>query len=118
MMTMQPAAASGLGVPFLNLALMHAPIKDAIVRDVDDLLESGAFTNGHQVRVFEEAFADYCRTTRCVGVASGLDGLRLALLAGGLKRGGEVIVPAATFVASVEAITQAGGVPVLVDSLE
>ena len=51
----------------------------------------------------------------CVGVASGLDGIRLALLAVGLERGDEVIVPASTFVATFEAVTQAGGVPVVVD---
>ena len=53
-----------------------------------------------------------------VGVGSGLDALRLALLAGGLEPGAEVIVPAGTFIATVEAVTQAGGVPVLVDMHE
>ena len=51
-------------------------------------------------------------------MASGLDALRLGLLATGLEPGDEVIVPAATFVATVEAVTQAGGVPVVVDISE
>jgi dTDP-4-amino-4,6-dideoxygalactose transaminase len=53
-----------------------------------------------------------------VGLASGLDALRLALLASGLEPGDEVIVPAATFVATLESVTQAGGVPVVVDVAE
>jgi dTDP-4-amino-4,6-dideoxygalactose transaminase len=105
-------------VPFLDLAPMHAPLRDELMRGVGDLIDSGAFTNGPVVSSFEAAFADYCDVDHCVGVASGLDALRLALLAGGLEQGDEVIVPAATFVATLEAVTQAGGVPVVVDVSE
>ena len=62
-------------------------------------------------RAFEEAFAAYCGVRECVGVASGLDALRLALIALGLERGDEVIVPANTFIATVEAVSQAGASP-------
>src|SRR5205807_4291518 len=82
------------------------------------LIDSGAFINGPAVREFEEAFADYVGTSAAVGVASGLDALRLGLLASGLEPGDEVIVPAHTFVATLEAVTQAGGRPVLVDIRE
>ena len=60
----------------------------------------------------------YCGADHCVGVASGLDALRLALIAAGIEPGDEVIVPANTFVATLEGVTQAGGVPVLVDVSE
>jgi dTDP-4-amino-4,6-dideoxygalactose transaminase len=70
------------------------------------------------VRDFEEAFARYVGVHNCVGVASGLDALRLALLAGGLERAEEVVVPAATFAATFEAVTQAGGKPVVADIRE
>ena len=76
------------------------------------LVDSGAFVNGPAVGSFEEAFAAYCRTSDAVGLASGLDALRLALLAAGIRPGDEVIVPAQTFVATLEAVTQAGGTPV------
>ncbi len=76
------------------------------------LLDSGAFVNGPAVGSFEHAFASYCQTADAVGVASGLDALRLALLAAGIRPGDEVIVPAQTFVATLEAVTQAGGTPV------
>src|SRR3954447_24059121 len=114
-MASQPTAPSGVSVPFLDFAPMHRPLKERLLHAIDELLESGAFTNRPWVRDFEAAFADYCEATTCVGVASGLDALRLALLAGGLEPGAEVILPAATFVASAEAVTQAGGRPVLVD---
>ena len=105
-------------VPFLDLRPSHAPIKDAVLEEISALLDSGAFTNGPQVREFEQAFAAYCGAAECVGLASGLDALRLGLIAASIQPGDEVIVPATTFVASLEAITQAGGRPVLAEVRE
>ncbi len=102
-------------VPFLDLARAHAPLIEEIVGDVEALLESSAFVNGPAVVDFETAFARFCGASACVGTSSGLDALRIALLAGGLAAGDEVIVPAQTFVATLEAVTQAGGTPVVVD---
>jgi len=110
--------ARQVAVPFLDLAPTHAPIKADVLREIGELLDSGAFTNGPAVARFEEAFGAYCGAGHCVGVASGLDALRLGLLATGLEPGEDVIVPAATFVATLEAVTQAGGVPVLADVSE
>jgi dTDP-4-amino-4,6-dideoxygalactose transaminase len=116
--TLAPAATGSIHVPFLDLRTIHASLKDAILADVAELIDSSAFSNGPAVREFEDAFARYCGTASVVGVGSGLDALRLALIAGGLEPGAEVIVPAGTFIATVEAVTQAGGVPVLVDMHE
>jgi dTDP-3-amino-3,4,6-trideoxy-alpha-D-glucose transaminase len=102
-------------VPFLDLARAHAPLIEEIVGDVEALLETGEFVSGPAVAEFETAFARFCGTKACVGTSSGLDALRIALLAGGLAPGDEVIVPAQTFVATLEAVTQAGGTPVVVD---
>ena len=110
--------SSTTAVPFLDLRSAHEGLKAELLAEIADLIDSNAFTNGPQVREFEEAFAAYCCTSSCVGVASGLDGLRLALLAGGIEEGDEVIVPANTFTATLEAVTQAGGRPVLVDAAE
>jgi dTDP-4-amino-4,6-dideoxygalactose transaminase len=107
--------AGQTAVPFLDLGPSHAPLKEAVLEEIGELLDSGAFTNGPAVGRFEEGFAAYCGVDHCVGVASGLDALRLGLLAIGLEPGDEVIVPAATFVATLEAVTQAGGVPVVAD---
>jgi dTDP-4-amino-4,6-dideoxygalactose transaminase len=115
-MSVQQAIPTGaVGVPFLDLSHSHAPLKESLVAEIGELLDTGAFTNGPKVAAFESAFAAYCGAAYCVGVSSGLDALRLGLLASGLKAGDEVIVPALTFVATLEAVTQAGGVPVVVD---
>jgi dTDP-3-amino-3,4,6-trideoxy-alpha-D-glucose transaminase len=105
-------------VPFLDLASAQRALKAKILADISSLIDSARFVNGPQVSRFEQAFSSYCGTAECVGVASGLDGLRLALLAAGLEPGEEVIVPAHTFVATLEAVTQAGGKPILVDVSE
>jgi dTDP-3-amino-3,4,6-trideoxy-alpha-D-glucose transaminase len=105
-------------VPFLDLGLLHRDLKAEIVEEIADLVDSSAFTNGPQVREFEAAFAAYCGTEHCVGLASGLDALRLGLQAAGLEAGDEVVVAASTFVATLEAVTQAGGRPVVVDATD
>lgn len=117
-MTVENATARRVRVPFLDLRPTHAPLKQQLLHDIGELFETGAFTNGPIVAEFEQAFAEYCSAAHCVGVASGLDALRLGLLATGIESGDEVIVPAMTFVATLEAVTQAGGIPVVVDVTE
>lgn len=102
-------------IPFFDLRPSHAALKDRLLQAVSSLMDTNAYTNGPDVRLFEHEFATYCGTEEAVGVASGLDALRLSLLACGVEAGAEVIVPALTFVATVEAVTQAGARPVLVD---
>ena len=104
-----------LRVPFADLGPSHADLKRQVIDDVSALIDEGAFTGGRQVAQFEREFAAYCGAGACVGVASGLDALRLALEAAGIEPGDEVIVPAMTFIATLEAVRQAGGRPVLVD---
>lgn len=105
-------------VPFLDLGRIHAGLKDALLEDFARLIDSGRFINGPSVAEFEAAFASYCGSRYAVAVSSGLDALRLGLLAGGVRAGDEVIVPALTFVATLEAVTQAGARPVIVDVRE
>ena len=114
-MQAQQPVETRLRVPFLDLSASHALMKETLLSSIGDLIDTGAFTNGPAVQSFEAAFAAFCGTAECVGVSSGLDALRLGLVATGLEAGEEVIVPAATFIASLEAVTQAGGVPVVVD---
>jgi dTDP-4-amino-4,6-dideoxygalactose transaminase len=114
----KPAVTADVVVPFVDLRLSNEAIQSDLLDDVSKLIDSSAFVNGPPVADFERAFAEYCGTADCVGLASGLDALRLALLASGMQPGEEVIVPAQTFVATVEAVTQAGGVPVLADVAE
>jgi dTDP-4-amino-4,6-dideoxygalactose transaminase len=105
-------------VPLVDLGRTHHSLKEGLLADISALIDTGAFTNGEAVGEFEQEFADYCGTRFCVGVGSGLDALRLALLAAGIEPGDEVVVPANTFVATFEAVTQARAVPVVVDVTE
>jgi dTDP-4-amino-4,6-dideoxygalactose transaminase len=107
--------SSTSSVPFLELTRSFEEIRDDVLADVADALDTAAFVNGPAVGEFEAAFAAYCGVDHCVGLASGLDGLRLALEACGVGAGDEVLVPAMTFVATWEAVSQVGAVPVPVD---
>lgn len=109
------AADVTVRVPFLDLACADGEPRAAMLEAIRDLLDSCAFTNGPQVPVFEREYARYCGADLCVGVSSGTDALRLILLAAGLAPGDEVVVPAMTFVATLEAVVQAGGTPVVAD---
>ncbi len=102
-------------IAFEDLKKANAPFEAGLLQAFHDVLGSGRYVLGRQVQEFEEAFARYCGTACCVGVASGLDALTLALEALALPRGSEVIVPANSFMASVLAVIRAGLKPVLAE---
>ena len=86
----------------------HRELEDELVAVFREALRSAAFIGGPQVEGFEREFAAYCGTEHCVGVANGTDAVRFALMAAGVGRGDAVITVAHTFIATVEAISQAG----------
>ena len=81
---------------------------EAVIRSCDFIL-------GEEVGRFESEFAAFCETEHAVGVASGLDALKLALSSIGIGVGDEVILPANSFIATALAVSAVGGRPVLVD---
>jgi dTDP-4-amino-4,6-dideoxygalactose transaminase len=111
----QPGLVDGVRVPFVDLGPMSSSVKDRVLARISETLDKGDFLNGEAVHDFEQRFSEFLGRTRCVGVSSGLDALRLSLLAGGLEPGAEVIVPAGTFAATFEAVVQAGAKPSVVD---
>jgi len=78
-------------------------------------LRSGRYILGDNVAGFENAFAKYCGIDHCVGVASGLDALTLALNAFEFPVGSEIIVPSNTYIATILSVTHNRLVPVLVE---
>jgi dTDP-4-amino-4,6-dideoxygalactose transaminase len=78
-------------------------------------LEGGAFIGGPMVDGFERDFAAFCETSHCAGVGSGTDALRFALIAAGIGTGSVVLTVANTFIATTEAISQAGARPAFID---
>jgi dTDP-4-amino-4,6-dideoxygalactose transaminase len=105
-------------VPFVDLGPVSREIKDSLLDDVAQLIDNGRFINGPDIEKFEHDFAMSCGRAACIGVASGLDAISLALQAFGMQRGDEVVVPAMTFVATFEAVVHAGGRPLVVDVRE
>jgi dTDP-4-amino-4,6-dideoxygalactose transaminase len=107
-----------LYVPFVDLGPANGAVKQRVLDRIGATIDRGDFTNGHAVKEFERALADHSGRRHCVAVSSGLDALRLSLLASGLAPGAGVIVPAMTFAATFEAVIQAGGTPVVADVAE
>jgi len=104
-----------MNVPFLDLAAQHRPLKAEILSQWESILDSASFVGGESVELFEKDFAKFCGTDHCVSVNSGTDALRFIFIALGLRPGDEVITVPNTFIATTEAISQAGGTPVFVD---
>jgi dTDP-4-amino-4,6-dideoxygalactose transaminase len=104
-----------LSVPFLDLKTQHRALEAELVEVFRSALREAAFIGGREVSAFESEFSAFCGVPHCVGVSSGTDALRLACIALGIQHGGEVITAANTFIATTEAITQAGGRVRLVD---
>jgi dTDP-4-amino-4,6-dideoxygalactose transaminase len=102
-------------VPFLDLDAQHAPLRAEIDLAIRRVIDSSAFAGGPFVAQFEEEFAAYCGSRYSIGVGNGTDALWLALLALGVGPGDEVITVPGTFMATAEAITYSGAVPVFVD---
>lgn len=102
-------------VPFLDLRKTYLELKDEIDAAAARVLESGSYILGSEVEAFEEEFADFLGVRHCVAVSSGLEALHLALLAMGVARGDEVLVPANTYIATWLAVSHAGAVPVPVE---
>lgn len=102
-------------VPFLDLPAQQAEIADEVLPVWKQQFESAAFVGGPEVTAFEAEYADYIGVGHCIGVGNGTDAIEIALRAVGVSRGDEVILPANTFIATAEAVSRIGAVPVLVD---
>lgn len=102
-------------VPFLDLVTPHRELEAELVEAFRQSLRSAAFVGGEQVEAFEAEFAAYCGAKYCVGVANGTDAVRFALMASGIGPGDAVVTVSHTFIATVEAISQAGAGTEFVD---
>lgn len=114
MTALAPAPPFG-SVPFLDLGTTTAVVATEVRVGWEKVIASNRFVGGEEVEAFEEEWAAYCGTEYAVGVGNGTDALVLALRALDLGPGDEIIVPANTFVATVEAIVLVGGTPRFVD---
>ena len=104
-----------MNVPFVDLKRQYQNIKDDVDRAIAEVISNTAFIGGPYAKAFEEAFAEFCDVSHCVGVGNGTDALFLGLRALGVGPGDEVITVANSFVATSESITNAGARVVFVD---
>ena len=104
-----------INIPFLDLVTPHVELEKELTDVFQKALRSAGFIGGPMVEEFEKAFAAFCEADHCVGVSSGTDALRFALTAAGVKPGDVVITVPDTFIATTEAISQAGALPEFVD---
>jgi len=102
-------------VPLVDLKAQYCAIRGEIDQAIHRVIERSDFILGVDVKSLEEELASYTGCNFGVGVASGTDALLLALLACGIRPGDEVITTPFTFIATAEAITQCGALPVFVD---
>lgn len=95
-------------VPFVDLHGAYREVKTEIDAAISRVLESGWYLLGSELEAFESEYAAYADARHCVGVANGLDAIRLSLAALGIGAGDEVIVPSNTYIATWLAVTQVG----------
>ena len=95
-------------IPFLDLVTPHKELEAELVAVFQQVIRTAGFVGGPMVEEFERDFATFCEAGHCVGVASGTDAVLFALLAAGVKPGEVVVTVPHTFIATTEAITQAG----------
>jgi dTDP-4-amino-4,6-dideoxygalactose transaminase len=102
-------------IPFLDLVTPHVELEQELTAVFQQVIRTAGFIGGPMVENFEKEFATFCQTERAVAVNSGTDALRFALMAAGVKPGDVVVTVPHTFIATTEAISQAGALPEFVD---
>jgi dTDP-4-amino-4,6-dideoxygalactose transaminase len=102
-------------IPFLDLVSLHKELEAELIPVFQKVLRTAGFVGGPMVEEFEREFAKFCDAKYCVGLASGTDAVRFALMAAGVQNGDIVVTVPHTFIATTEAISQAGARPDFVD---
>jgi dTDP-4-amino-4,6-dideoxygalactose transaminase len=102
-------------IAFLDLITLHKELESELVPVFQKVLNTAGFIGGPMVEEFEREFARFCDASHCVGVGSGTDALRFAFTAAGVHPGDVVLTVPNTFIATTEAISQAGARPDFVD---
>lgn len=102
-------------IKFLDLEKINNRFRKEIDERIKNILDKGWYLQGEENDKFSKHFAEYCGVKYVLGVANGLDALRLIIKASGFGKGDEIIVPANTYIATILAISDNGCTPVLVE---
>jgi dTDP-4-amino-4,6-dideoxygalactose transaminase len=106
---------SKTSVPFLDLVSPHVELEEELTVIFRRALHTAGFIGGPMVEEFEKSFATFCDTNDSIAVSSGTDALRFAIMACGVQPGDVVLTVPHTFIATTEAISQAGAMPEFID---
>lgn len=110
-----PGAAAPVAVPFFTQAASFERLWPSVRRQIEDVLDSGVYSNGPKTAEFEAALRTYTGARHAIAVSSGTDALALLLRAAGIGPGDEVVVPAFGFAASATSVALVGARPVFAD---
>ena len=106
-------------IKFLDLKTLNESFEPELSLAIKRVIDSGWYLSGNEKKSFEQEYAHYIGTKHCIGVANGLDALRLILRAyiekGIMQEGDEILVPANTFIATILAISDNRLIPVLIE---
>lgn len=102
-------------VPIGDLRRQAGDLRETLLGAIERVIRSGWYILGEEGRAFEKAWAYECGATEAIGCANGTDAITLALLALGIEKGDEVVIPALTAVPTATGVIQAGARPVLAD---
>jgi dTDP-4-amino-4,6-dideoxygalactose transaminase len=102
-------------IPFVDLVTPHLELEQELTAVFRQALRTAGFIGGPMVEAFESAFADFCGANHAIAISSGTDALRFAIMASGVQPGDVVVTVPNTFIATTEAISQAGAFPEFVD---
>jgi len=105
-----------MSIPFIDLKTQYARIENEIKKNIEGVLEHGAYVMGPEIRDLEAKLAEYAGVAKAVSCSSGTDALLMSLMALGVGPGDAVFVPTFTFIATAEVVALLGATPVFVDS--
>jgi dTDP-4-amino-4,6-dideoxygalactose transaminase len=112
---MNTSESSLNSIPFLDLVTPHLELEHELIEVFRQAIRTADFIGGPTVEKFEKAFATFCGVSHSIAVSSGTDALRFAIIASGIQPGDVVLTVPHTFIATTEAISQAGAIPEFVD---
>jgi dTDP-4-amino-4,6-dideoxygalactose transaminase len=104
-----------MNIPFLSFDHTNKIIKAEMLQTFEKVFDSNWYILGESVKQFEKEYAAFSQTKFCVGVSNGLDAITLSLLALGIGKGDEVILPSNTYIATVLAVSYVGATPVFAE---
>ena len=105
-------------IPLVDLKTNYLSIKKEVDEAIQKVIDDSSFIMGPYLKNFEENFARFCGVKHAIGCSSGTTAVHLALLAGGVKKGDEVITVPNTFIATTECISYVDGSIKFVDVKE